>query len=86
VIIATIDPVVPGDNVTLNCSATGDTPLQPLQDPKMDVSESEIELARQNEVLDRRVAELHGAQAFRDYYMVHKPGARLPPVSPSCTC
>ena len=25
--IATIDPVVPGDNVTLNCSATGDTPL-----------------------------------------------------------
>jgi len=61
-------------------------PLQPLQDPKMDVSESEIELARQNEVLDRHVAELHGAQAFRDYYMVHKPGARLPPVSPSCTC
>ena len=25
--IATIDPVVPGDDVTLNCSATGDTPL-----------------------------------------------------------
>ena len=25
--IATIEPVVPGDNVTLNCSATGDTPL-----------------------------------------------------------
>jgi len=25
--IATIDPVVPESNVTLNCSATGDTPL-----------------------------------------------------------
>ena len=25
--IATIDPVTPGDNATLNCSATGDTPL-----------------------------------------------------------
>ena len=25
--IATIDPVVPGDDVTLNCSATGSTPL-----------------------------------------------------------
>ena len=27
VTIATTDPAVPGDNVTLNCSATGDTPL-----------------------------------------------------------
>ena len=27
VTIATIDLVVPGDDVTLNCSATGDTPL-----------------------------------------------------------
>ena len=27
VTIATIDPAVPGDDVTLNCSATGDTPL-----------------------------------------------------------
>jgi len=27
VTIALIHPVVPGDNVTLNCSATGDTPL-----------------------------------------------------------
>ena len=25
--IATIDPAIPRDNVTLNCSATGDTPL-----------------------------------------------------------
>lgn len=56
--------------------------LQPLEDPKMDVSESEIELARQNEALNRHIAELHGAQAFRDYYTLHKPGARLPPVSP----
>ena len=54
---------------------------QPLHDPRNRTSESTEELARQDEELDLKVSQLHGAQAFRHYYSSHKPSSTLPSVS-----
>ena len=55
---------------------------QPLRDPKQLTSESAEELAQQDEDLNYRVSQLHGAQAFRDYYTSHRPGLSVPSVCP----
>ena len=60
--------------------------FQPLCDPRNLTSESTEELARQDEELNDKVSLLHGAQAFRDYYTIHKPGSSVPSVRKHCTC
>ena len=53
---------------------------QPLQDPREVAAEAVSEASVRSRAINDMLTGLHGAQAFREYIITHKPGATVPEV------